>query len=457
MRKRQGKLWCLMLFLLLLTGCASTMMMTGLSANIMGGKNAVKNPFIEADLDALFIDEISAIIKLNQLVLERVPISYEDPWPELLNDYRQPVKDQTQWQKKKAYDACLNRLLKKDFSFYDFYNLQAYLDYISVVSNNLMTGLLGSLESGAFIEAAKELGREYEHAKLVLGYIPFGCKCAYFRQGYTDLTPKHPVCRHIKVNPQCDFFNKPTDVMLAYYFFHKGGIKAWADLKIPANCFRVVEGEQLGTFKEVFYSLLPADRREQMERVDEELTILEAELESIKARLKDKNLSKEKRIALERKKRELTRQFQNEKAIQDRLYREAIQTIEITPENIKKAKKLLEIVKFIDYNFINTATVMTVLTFKIVQDAQRIPKMNIEQALVTSFTLLSQKGVFIKKDQKAYKRRFELLAKRIVALSINYFEIWGHAIAQKHQVAQYKAYLEAIVKMEERIAKKKEG
>ena len=456
MGKRQGRLLCLGFFLLLLTGCASTAMIAGLSADLMGGKNAAKNPFIEADLDALFIDEISAMIKLNQLVLERMPISYEDPWPELLNDYRQQVKDQTQRQKKKAYEACLNKLLKKDFSFYDFYNIQAYLAYITVASNDLMTGVLGSVGSGAFIKAAEELGKEYEHAKLVLGYIPFGCKCAYFRPGYTDLTPRHYVCRHIRINPQCAFFNKPTDVMLAYYFFHKGGIRAWADLKVPASCFRVVSGEQLGSFKEVFYSLLPFDKRDQMERVDEELAMLGAELESIKAKLQDKNLPKEEKAALRKKKAELSKQFQNKKALQDKLYKEAIQTLEVTPENIKKAKKLLEVVKFIDHNFTNTATAMTVLTIKIIQDAQRIPKMNIEQALV-AFALLSQKGVFVKKDQRAYKRRFKLLAIRIIALPINYFEIWGHAIAQKHQVAKYKGYLEAMVKMEEKIAKKKEG
>ncbi len=453
MAKGNKKVLWLFFVLLLLTGCASTMMVAGMSAELMGGKEATKNPFIEADLDALFIDEISAMVKLNQLVLERMPISYEDPWPELLNDYRRKVTTQTERQKKKAYDACLKRLLRKDFSFYEFYNLQAYLTYITLSSKNIMAGLLGTAGSGAFIKAAEELGKEYEHAKLVLGYIPFGCKCAYFRPGYTDLTPKSQVCRRVRINPECDFFNKPTDVMLVYYFYNKGGIKAWADLQVPLVCFRIVSGEQLGTFKEVFYSLLPGNIRDQIERIDEELADTEAELESIKARLKDKNIPKEERAALIKKKSELSRQVKNKKVLQDKLYKEAMQTIEVTPENIKKAKKLLEIVKFIDHNFTNTATAMSVLTLKIIEDAQRIPKMNIQQALV-SFTLLSKKGVFVKKDRRAYKKRFELLAKRIVALPINYFEIWGHAIAQKHQVARYKSYLQALVKMEEKTTKK---
>ncbi len=453
MDKRYGRLLGVWFLLLLLTGCASTMMVAGMSAELMGGKNAIKNPFIEADLDVLFIDEISAMIKLNQLVLERMPISYEDPWPELLNDYRKKARSQIEIQKKDAYNACLRKLLRKDFSFYNFYNLQAYLAYITVSSKDVITGLLGTAGSSAFIKAAEELGKEYEHAKLVLEYIPFGCKCAYFRPEYTDITPKSRVCTHMKINPQCDFFNKPTDIMLVYYLYKKGGIKAWADLQVPVVCFRVVSGEQLGTFKEVFSSLLPGNIRYQIEHVDEELVDTKAELETIKAKLKDKNLPKEERMALIKKKKELSRQVQNKKVIQDKLYKEAIQTIEVTPENIKKAKKLLEIVKFIDHNFTNTATAMSVLTLKIIQDAQRIPKMNVQQGLI-SFAVLSKKGVFTKKSKNIYKQRFELLAKRIVALPINYFEIWGHAIAQKYQVAKYKTYLQAMIQMEEKLAKK---
>jgi len=437
----------------LLTGCATTLMAVGTSADLMGGDRSAKNPFIEADLDALFIDEISAMVKLNQLVLDRMPISYDDPWPELLNDYRLDPDNQKQKDKKDEYDKCLNKLLKKDFSFYSFYNLNAYVVYITVASNNLIYGLLGSTSSAAFIEAAKELGREYEHAKLVLSYEPFGCECEYFRPNYSKLTPNQQVCKQILVNPKCDFFNKPTDEILTSYLFNKGGIDEWAELKIPASCFRVVSGEQLGTFKDVFYSLLPTDKREQIEHIDEEKAEQEAELESIKARLKDKKLPVAERAALNKKEKELDREVQEKKAIQDKLYKEAIQTIEITPENIKKAKQLLEIVNFIDHNFNNTAAAMSMLTIKIIEDARMIPKINIKQGLM-AFGVLSKKGVFTKKDRQAYKKRFELLAKRIVALPVNYFEIWGYAISQKHQVAKYKEYLEAIVKIGQRNNKK---
>jgi len=447
-----NKLLLFLLSILLLTGCTATMMTIGTSADLMGGDKSAKNPFIEADLDALFIDELSGMIKLNQLVLDRIPISYEDPWPELLNDYRQDPKNKKQENKKDNYDECLNNLLKKDFSFYSFYNLQAYIVYITAASNSLVCGLLGSTSTAAFIEAARELGREYEHAKLVLSYEPFGCECEYFRAAYNRLTPNQKACKQIAVKPQCDFFNKPTDEILTYYFFNKGAIDGWAELKIPDSCFRVVSGEQLGTFKEVFYSLLPPDKRDQMERIDDEKAEQEAELETIKAKLKDKKLSKRERAALNKKEEELDQEVQEKSAIQDKLYKEAVQTVEVTPENIKKAKRLLEIVDFIDHNFTNTATAMTFLTIKIVEDAQRVSKVNIKQALL-AFGVLTKKGVFTKKDRKAYKKRFELLAKRMVALPINYFEIWGYAIAQKHQVAKYKEYLETIVKIGEKSKK----
>ncbi|MFP4088608.1 MAG: tetratricopeptide repeat protein, partial [Desulfobacteraceae bacterium] len=106
------------------------------------------------------------------------------------------------------------------------------------------------------IEGAKELGRRYEHAKWVVSYYPFGCKCCYFSPRFASLTPVSTECLQIKPLIGCSFFMDPTEVVLYDHLFEKGGFDSWVELQINPECFRVVEGEVLGTFEEVYCTLL---------------------------------------------------------------------------------------------------------------------------------------------------------------------------------------------------------
>ncbi len=447
------KKWIVLIFFLfLLGGCASSMMTVGNIANILGGKKAAKgkNPFIEAEIDLVLVDELAGIVKLNQIMLERMPISYEDPWPDLLNDYYQKVSSKER-ERKNKYDKCLERLLKKDFSFFRLYNPDAYLAYIVAQKN-----ILGAIGSRAFVEGVKILGREFEHTKSVLSYVPFGCECAYFRDKYRELTPKSRECRIVKRDPiyrKCEFFNKPTDILLTKYISQPGGVKHWADLPVELVCFRPVRGEHLGTFKDVFYSLLDPSVRAQIRRIDDELMVDRAELESIKAQLKNrKDLSPAEKAALKKKKDMLARTIKTKEAIQDKLYKRALTQLNISWDNIRKAKKLKEVVDYIDRSFRETLGGVFNLTIKIITDIQVIKSTNIGLALATYPMMMSQ-GVFAVRDRNFYKKRFELVSKKLISLPVTYFEILGYAIAQKHQVSKYKKYLTALIKMEEKIKK----
>lgn len=84
------KRFIVILIIFFLSGCATSGMMTvGNIANVMCGEEGAKNknPLIEMELNLALLDEVAAMVKLNQIILERMPISYEDKWPELLNDY----------------------------------------------------------------------------------------------------------------------------------------------------------------------------------------------------------------------------------------------------------------------------------------------------------------------------------------------------------------------------------
>lgn len=497
----------ILLIFFFLTGCATMLMEKG-------GKLPT-NPIMELEIDLVFLDELAAMTKLNQIMLERMPVSLEDKWPELLNHYtKKPGRAEKE--NKDAYDTCLTQLLKEDFTFFKIYNPLIYTTCLAR-SSGLLESLMMGTRATIFIEAAKALGRRYEHAKLVLGYLPFGCKCTYYSKAYHSGSPKGKVgwiygelisfgrprvapevvyvnasrvnirsgpgtqyCVIEKVDKgchltvlkrrgswykvrlpgslfcqrkkkECAFFYKSTGRMLYTYLFAKGGFNSWVDLQISPTCFRVVEGEHLGTFKEVFYTLLPEDKQDEIKGIDEELAIARIDLEQIKARLKDKKLAKEEKAVLKKRKAELKRDVKNKEAIQKRLYKEALTTIEVTPEKIKKAKKLLEIAKFIDGNFSRIATAMTFLTVKIIDDIAvwgYLKPKDISQVL-SSLVIM---GIIVGPDARALSQeRFKLLGKRVVTLPVNYFSIWGHAIAQKKQVAKYKGYLEAMVKMEEKI------
>ena len=76
------KMVCLLMMLFVLPGCMKVIeSATGIEIT----QNT--NPVMELEMDLVFLDELAALTKLSQIILERVPISLDDPWPSVLNDY----------------------------------------------------------------------------------------------------------------------------------------------------------------------------------------------------------------------------------------------------------------------------------------------------------------------------------------------------------------------------------
>ncbi len=461
----------LLLFVfLILEGCSTSSGITSMGniANILGGKDGAKNknPFIEAEIDLLLIDEISAMIKLNQVILERMPISYDDPWPELLNDYYLTANAQ-EMAAKQRYDMCLQERLREDFSFYRAYNLDAYLalvaagpfdkkrsshrrskkEQVNSIIKDIIIHFFGALSSGLFIEGCRILGLEFEHTKAVLSRIPFGCDCPYFRKRYSkSLIVDSQFCARAKQNlklKKCDFFYRPTELMLNRYLIHAKGIRDWIELPLPASCLRIVEGEQIGTFKEVFYSLFNPSIRQKIQTIETELVVNEANLKSIEAQLEDKELPSRQKAALKKREKIINIKVKREKQALRKLYRIALSQISITPENIKKAKKLKQITDYIDRNFRETSGVITNLTIKIIDDARYMTKKNITTGIIT-YPFLRKEGVLLSSNKKYYQNRFSLVMHKLTKFHINYLAILGYAIAQRCQVSRYKRYLDAV-------------
>jgi len=438
------KLLCLLSLLMLTTGCMHAIeQMTGIKVS-----EAI-NPVMELEMDLVFLDELAAMTKVNQMLLKRIPISLEDPWSELLNSYSRDPAGRDK-KARKRYDACLTDLLKKDFYFFKFYNPALYFGYVGPGGTNaLLARAIIAARATLIIEAAKDLGRYYEHAKSVVSYYPFGCECRYYGQGLDSLRPGAQECRGVQTKEECTFFNLPTEEGLNDYIFEKKGLQTWVDLKTPLECIRVVEGENLGTFEKVFYTLLPDHIRDAVKRVDDEVQVAEADLEEIKARLEEKDLSEKARARLEKREEELETEVKTKSAIQQKLYKEATGTIEVTSEKVKKAKKLLEISNYINEGFSQISAAMSTLTVKMVDDIMVFAKLNTYQ-IANSMGYLAAQGIANGPDAK---KRAKILAKRFAGLFVNYPQVWGYAIAQKYQVSLYEDYLEALVKMETKLKK----
>lgn len=431
------KMLLLLCLVLLTSGCVKAIEhATGLELS----KNM--NPVMELEMDLVFLDEIAAYTKLNQMILERVPISMDDPWPELLNHYTECQEFE---EKAKArYDDCLTELLREDFFYYRTYDTALYFNLLGTGgAKALLARAIISARDLLIIEGAKELGRRYEHAKWVVSYYPFGCKCCYFSPQFGLIRPASIECLRVKPLMGCPFFVDPTEMVLYDYLFGEGGFDSWVELQINPECFRVIEGERLGTFEEVYYTLLPDHIRDRIKRVDEEVHMMEADLEAVKARQKEKNLSSEEVDRLEKEEDLLEKQLENKRAAQKKLYDTARTTLEPTPEKVRKAKKLLQVANFIEKGFSDISTAMTTLTIKITDDLLALSEFGPQQ-INSSMVYLVTQGVA---SGSMAAKRAELLGKRVISLPVNYAQVWGYAAAQKYRVSKYRDYLEALVKM----------
>ena len=337
-------------------------------------------------------------------------------------------------------------LLKGDFYFFRTYDTALYFNMLGAGNTAaLLAKAIITSRDLLVIEAAKGMGIRFEHAKSVLSYYPFGCKCDYYSRKFDTPRRGSRECRKIRKKKNCPFFNLPTEQMLYRYLFSKGGLGSWEDLQIDMDCLHIVEGERLGTFRDVFYTLLPNHLRSRIKTVDNEVNNLVADLASTEARLKEEGLKDSEMQALEKKEEVLQKQIRNKSAIQDKLYKEAVSTLEVTPEKVKKAKKLLQIARFISSNFTQISAAMSALTIKLTDDMMSFSGLGQSQ-ITSSIIYMTTQGIATGSRAEA-KKRAALLGKRFISLPVNYVQIWRYAISQKSEVNNYMSYLEALAEM----------
>jgi len=418
------------------------------SEKVASKPSILKNisPIMELEIILIVLDEVSAFAKLNELILKQAPISLTDPWPELLNHYTaQPSKGKST--AKESYDNCLTHQLKDDFYFYRTYDVDLYFDLMRRHSGDTPGLSIVSAKNSLPIQAAKELGLTYEHAKLVMSHYPFGCECKYFSSKFPSLAPGSTPCLKAVSQRDCSFFDQPTEVMLYQNLLEKGGFDFWIEVQIDPECFRVVEGEHLGTFANVYYTLLPVQLRQEIQKLDDELQHTMAAMQKAKARQKAKELSTAEQTALSKEKVSLEKKLDRYIDAQNRLYKVALTTLDPADKRVEKAKMLLEIVEFMDNAIDQMCAAMTTLPIKVTADLLAPSSFEMNK-VNSSMTRLIITGIA---SGQFGAKRAELLSKRIATLPAYYARTWGFVIAQKFCIAKYKENLEAIVQLEKTI------
>jgi len=408
-----------------------------------GGEAGYQLMSMEADL--MIFNQAAYLLKLNQLVLERLPVTLEDKWPEYLA--QMPDNDK--------YNSELLSLLKKDFPFYSRIN-----DYRSQALQHLFKGnakaiksVLDLLQSGAI----DFVGKRLENEKLIVFYKYPACEVGSWKTVHPEKDiDLNKACSISK--PDCDKYRTSAEKLVVESAL-KNGIKEWLELKIEDKCLRPVYGYWVRTttfskeevsahpssFENAFLEVLPRayvkewkENFEKYEMLKSQYDRKKAEKQRLEAEIKQ-NPSKASELnqqlaAIDKELKELEGELKSAEAAVDKVMNEALQSVELDERKLQLAKKLYLIAKYVDDTLNKEVALVTATLPKFFYDTYLFVK------TVSSGNLagLTPQDVAKAKD----------LGKNIVAFLPNIIGIYSGISTQKAIVDKYYNYLKAVAQIE---------
>lgn len=431
----------------------------------------IDNPILNVEIDLILAEELATMLKMNNLVIDRMPISINDKWPELLRDYQKGLntkddkakedKDSSDNKKssidkklqkaKDAYDLYLDSLLKRDYSFYKIYDPVALKKQMKSVAGIALITSPSAIKKLILLSIVEAYGKNMEHLKNVISYKPLGCGKKYYNPKFSYMFRKlsHRTCRRIerRLHRRCSFFSKPIEDIL--YKYEDG----FYNLKVGARCFKAVEGRSYPSFRAAFYRLLPNNIRNSIKSIDEKLKYLNIKIIRLKGRLKvAKNAKKkdENKIALlEKKEEKLEKRRDNLKDQREKLFKEAKNRIVVDKNKIKLALKLKTISDYIHGNLTSVGIGTTILGVNTFFDVKDIIKLgaNAQKALMMTgaIYMADNKAKNFDEATKMAKKRLKLLLKRTIKLPQNAVAIVYGISTQLSMMSDYRDYIEAVI------------
>jgi hypothetical protein len=413
-----------------------------------------ENPIINLEIDLVMAEEFATLVKMNSLLLDRMAISLDDKWPELLQDFSK-TKNSEKF-KTKEYLAFLSKQLENDYSFYKLYSPSKIIDLIKKTGGIALIASPSAIKKITMLGIVGKYGENLEHLKAVISRTPLGCyNVMYYNPKYQDIYKKvdNKICKRIDklIAKKCEFFSKPIEDAIDKYG------SDFYTIKIGKECLKTVEGKTYPSFKAAFYELLPFDYKDKIKNIEDELFSLSQEQASKKSELALLKVKKEKekinvddKIALLNKQiDEINKKIDEKKDIRSKYYDNAIKKISITPQKYKIAKKLKLISNYIN-NSLNGVGIGTVIlgvnVFFDVKDLLTLAS-NPQQALMYTSMIYIESGAITdrKKALDLTKKRLKFLLKRTVMLPKNAAEVVAGIVTQKMIMSDYEDYIDAII------------
>ena len=420
----------------------------------------IDNPILNVETDLVLAEELASVLKFNNLLLDRMPVSTKDIWPELLIDYQKSHKNIS---KKliEQYNNCLLHELTYDYSFYKYYNPIDLRKQITSLAGLALIAHPSAVKKIAMLKVIESYGKRIEHTKNVISYKPMQCNCNYFNPKFKKYFKpiSKRVCRKIdmKLAKKCEFFSKPLEDV--YYKYED----QFLNLKVGAKCFKAVEGKSYPSFRAAFYALLPDEYRDSLKELDnkflkisEDIAKLESEIKILKKESK-KMENKNKLAVLEKKLDKLKKEKENIEAQRDKNFDKAMKEIEVDKNKIALAKKLKDITDYIYNSLTSVGIGTTVLSLSTLMDVRELMSLGVNARSAVLMTAViymhDNKAKTTKEAIKMAEKRLKLLLKRSVDLPKNAITIVYGIMAQKSFLSNYSDYIKAYVKLGEKLKK----
>ncbi len=408
----------------------------------------VDNPILNVETDLVLAEELATVLKFNNLLLDRMPVSTQDLWPELLYDYDQKHPNIPKEAIRK-YDDCLLKELIYDYSFYRYYDPIELRKQIKSVAGLAILANPSAIKKIAMLKVIENYGKKIEHTKNVISYKPFTCNCQYFNPKFKDYLKPVPkrVCLEIdkKMANKCEFFSKPLEEIFYKYE------DSFLNLKVGASCFKPVEGKAYPSFRVAFYELLPNKYKTMIKKADEDFLNISEKIASLEAEIKLKKEKKQDVSALEKKLDSLKKEEENIKARREKLFSKALKEIEVSKDKVKLAMKLKKISDYINHSLGSVGIGTTVLTVSTIFDVKELLNLgaNSKSAIMMTAVvyLHDNKAKNEKEAIKMAEERLKLLLKRAASLPKNALTIAYGIGAQKSFISDYADYIDAYVKL----------
>ncbi|MBF0621564.1 MAG: hypothetical protein HQL54_06515 [Magnetococcales bacterium] len=442
---------------LILSGCggAAMQMAGGLASGMMGG-GAQSNSLKGVEMDFTFVDQVTSMLRVNELMLTRMEISSDAEWPLAV------MRPEGEGADIAAYDSWLEQKLKEDFSYFEYYGELSGMEMLGAIGS--MGQMFNTAKDRILTEAIKSVGMDLEHQRQVLDYRPDGCVSPAYGGAQSA---SESVCAAVeKENNRtklCGFFNAPLEDQLFEFLSGDHSAADWLDTPVDDLCLRPVTALSGSIHKNVnaaFISLLPEHLSEEIQAVESNITEMTEQKSDLEAQIKQAEASEENSIsadeitALKQQVTDLEEQIKAGQATYAKLFEEAMGAVEGTDANVVLARQVRRVIGAVDGNLSIASTGAVAVMAKMVIDMKDLARAGLDPlgtaAVMAGEAAGKNEALTAEELQQKMQERVERLIKRSISFLPNALGILNRIMVQRDLVSSKVEYLDKLIKIGEK-------